>query len=245
MLKERGMLVDSPNICVILAAINEEEGIGPTLAEVKETLGDPTFLVVDGNSVDKTVQIAKEFGAEIYLQNGIGKGNAISQGIESVSGNPDFVAFIDADFTYPAKYFLEMVDLLKGNPEVGMVIGNRFNHLLTSAAMKNPYYVGNRILAIAQHFLNGVKLNDPLTGFRLVRWKILKGWKPKSSGFDIEAEMNHHVERQGFQIKEVSIPYRSRLGQKKLTLTHGFTILGRMVIESLQTKVSSIPSFKA
>jgi len=52
----------SSSVLVIVAALNEEEGIGPTLAELREVLTDPRFLVVDGNSTDRTVEIAKEMG---------------------------------------------------------------------------------------------------------------------------------------------------------------------------------------
>ena len=218
---------------MIIAALNEEEGIGHTLAELGEILDDPFYLVVDGNSSDRTVEIAKEMGAEVFLQEGCGKGNAISQAIEHVHNDPEYVVFVDADFTYPAKYILDMIQILKEKPSVGMVLGNRFNHMLTPAAMKNPIYVGNRFLAIAQRLLNRVDLNDPLTGLRMVRWEILKGWTPKSKGFDVEAEMNHRVERQGYQIVEISIPYRARLGEKKLRLRDGFNILRRIISESL------------
>jgi glycosyltransferase involved in cell wall biosynthesis len=218
---------------VIIAALNEEEGIGPTLAELSEILCDPYYLVVDGNSSDRTVEIAKEMGAEVFLQEGCGKGSAVSQAIEHVHNDPEYVVFVDADFTYPAKYILEMIPILEEKPSVGMVLGNRFNHMLTPAAMKNPFYVGNRFLAIAQRLLNRVDLNDPLTGLRMVRWEILKSWTPKSKGFDIEAEMNHRVERQGYQIVEISIPYRARLGEKKLRLRDGFNILKRIISESL------------
>jgi len=225
-------LLSFPSIAVIIAAYNEEEGIGPTLAELREVLDDPYYLVVDGNSTDRTVEIAKELGAEVSIQEGHGKGNAVSQAIQRLHYDPEYVVFIDADFTYPAKYILDMVRILEEKPNVGMVTGDRFNHLLTVAAMKNPFYGGNRFLAFAQHVLNGVDLNDPLTGLRVVRWKILKGWKPKSKGFDFEAEMNYHVERQGYQIVEVSVPYRKRLGEKKLKLRHGFAILKRILLES-------------
>jgi len=218
---------------VILAALNEEEGIGPTIAELREVLGNPLCLVVDGNSTDRTIEIAKELDAEVLLQRGQGKGNAVSEALANINCDPKYVVFTDADFTYPAKYVLGMVQILEEEPSVGMVTGNRFNHLLTPAAMKNPFYVGNRLLAIAQRILNGVDLNDPLTGLRVVRWEILKGWKPKSKGFDIEAELNHQVERCGYQIVEISIPYRTRLGKKKLKLRHGFGILKRIIAESL------------
>ena len=228
-------MLSFPSIAVIVAALNEEEGIGSTLAELREILGDPFYLVVDGNSADRTVEIAKELGADVLAQKGRGKGNAISEAIGSINFDPEYVVFTDADFTYPAKYVLDMIRILEEKPNVGMVTGNRFNHLLTPAAMKNPFYMGNRFLAIAQLLLNGVDLNDPLTGLRVVRWEILKGWRPKSKGFDFEAELNHHVERRGYQIVEISIPYRVRLGEKKLKLRHGFTILKRIISESLIT----------
>jgi dolichol-phosphate mannosyltransferase len=66
-----------------------------------------------------------------------------------------------------------------------------------------------------------------------VRWEILKDWKPKSKSFDIEVELNHWVERKGYKILEIPIYYRPRLGQKKLKIRHGFTILKRILAESL------------
>jgi len=221
------------SVLVIIAALNEEEGIGPSLAELREVLEDPRYLVVDGNSTDRTVEIAKEMGAEVLFQERSGKGDAIAQAIEYVDSDVKYVVFIDADFTYPAEYLPEMIRILEENPEVGMVIGNRFNHSLHFRAMKSPFFVGNRFLALAQRFFNGVDLKDPLTGLRVVRWRILKNWEPRSRGFDIEAEMNHCVERQGYETVEVPINYRARLGEKKLKLRHGFTILRRIISESL------------
>lgn len=220
-------------LTVIIATLNEEEGIGPTIEELKMTLEDPTYLVVDGNSVDGTVEIAMKMGANVFAQEGSGKGEAIAQAIKHVESETRYVVFIDADFTYPAEYVPRMVRILEENPDVGMVIGNRFNHHLDLKAMRSPYFIGNRFLALTQHILNGVHLKDPLTGLRVVRWQILKDWKPKSKGFDVESELNYHIERQGYRIVEVPIVYRKRLGEKKLKLKHGFTILKRIVTESL------------
>ncbi len=224
-----------PSIVVVIAAINEEDGIGPTLTELEEILEDSVYLVVDGRSADRTVEIAKEMGAEVLVQKGRGKGNAISEAMKSVGSrhHPEYVVFTDADFTYPAKHVLDMIQILEERPDVGMATGNRFNHLLTASAMNDPFYIGNRFLASAHRLLNGVDLNDPLTGLRVVRWAILKDWKLKSNGFDVEVEMNHQVERKGYQIVEVPISYRTRLGEKKLKIRHGLSILKRMITESL------------
>lgn len=232
-------MLSLPSLVVIVAAYNEEEGISATLSEVAESLNNPLCLTVDGNSTDRTVEVAKEMGAEVLLQKGSGKGSAISQALEHVYNNPKYVAFIDADFTYPAKYVSDMIKILEEKPSVGMVLGNRINHMLRHDAMKTPFHFGNRLLALAQHLLNGVKLIDPLTGLRVVRWEILKGWKPTSKGFDIEAEMNFYVERQGYQITELLIPYRERLGKKKLGVKHALPILKRIIVDGVRTKFSS------
>ena len=222
-----------PSVLVIIAALNEEEGIKPTLAELREVLEDPRYLVVDGNSVDRTVEIAKEMGVEVVFQEGSGKGDAIARAIRYVDSDVKYGIFIDADFTYPAKCVPEMIRILEENPEVGMVTGNRFNHSFKLSAMKNPLFIGNRFLALAQRVLNGVNLRDPLTGLRVIRWRILKNWEPKSKGFDIEAEINHRVENKGYKTVEIPVQYRNRLGEKKLKLRHGFTILKRIITESL------------
>ena len=224
----------SLTLTVIIAALNEEEGIGPTIEELKSALEDPTYLVIDGNSVDRTAEIARKMGAEVVFQEGSGKGQAVAQAIEHVNSDTCYVVFIDADFTYPAKYVPEMIQVLEENPDVGMVVGNRFTEPFDFKHMNSAYYVGNRFLAFAQHLVNGVNLQDPLTGLRVVRWEILKDWKPKSKGFDVEAELNYLVEKKGYKVHEIPIHYRKRLGEKKLKLRHGFTILRRILTESLR-----------
>jgi dolichol-phosphate mannosyltransferase len=148
-----------------------------------------------------------------------------------------FIVFTDADYTYPAEYVPKMIEILEQNQEVGMVIGNRFKgQFNNSKSLTNPFYLGNRLLALAQSVMNGVKLDDPLSGLRVVRSEIIEGWKPKSKGFDVEAEMNSIVERRGYRIVEIPIHYRIRLGEKKLKLRHGLRIMIRIIAESLKVK---------
>jgi dolichol-phosphate mannosyltransferase len=87
------------------------------------------------------------------------------------------------------------------------------------------------MLAWAHKTLNGVSLQDPLTGLRVIRTEILQDWDMKSKGFDIEVELNHLVAQRGFMIKEIPISYRARLGEKKLKVKDGLTILKRILLE--------------
>ena len=217
---------------VIIAALNEEEGIGLTLAEISRKIVPSQVLVVDGHSVDRTVEIAKDLGAHILFQDGIGKGDAIAKAVRHIGSDVDYVVVTDADFTYPAEHIPEMISVLENHPNVGMVCGNRFNGHAEEKALHNLFYLGNKLLAFSHSLLNGVNLQDPLTGLRAIRAKILKGWQVKSKGFDIEVELNSEVERRGFGIVEVPIMYRKRLGEKKLKVSDGATIFKRIMTES-------------
>ena len=57
-------------LAVVLAAYNEEEGIAPTICELKEVLHEPHLVVVDGKSSDRTLELAKDLGAEVLIQRG-------------------------------------------------------------------------------------------------------------------------------------------------------------------------------
>ena len=222
-----------PSTQVVIAALNEEEGIGLTIADLYAHLRYPRVLVVDGKSIDRTVEVAKSMGADVISQDGTGKGDAIAKALKFLDLTAvDYVVITDADYTYPAEYVPRMIRILEEDPHAGMVCGNRFNSHLDPKALHNMFYLGNRLMCWAHSLLNGVELDDPLTGLRAVRVDILKDWTVKSKSFDVEVELNHQVERKGFGIVEVPIIYRPRLGQKKLKVRHGATILKRIILET-------------
>jgi glycosyltransferase involved in cell wall biosynthesis len=217
---------------LIIAALNEAPGIGLTIAEIKDTIGEISVLVVDGRSSDRTVEIAKNLSAKVVFQDGVGKGAALAEALEHVDSKVDYIILTDADYTYPAEYVPAMIKILEENPLVGMVCGNRLSGHIDKEALKSVFHVGNRLLALVHNMLNGVWLGDPLTGLRVIRVEALRGWLVKSRGFDIEVELNQLVKRRGFAIREIPICYRSRLGKKKLKPRHGVTILKRILLET-------------
>ena len=80
------------------------------------------LIVIDGGSDDKSVEIAREFGAEIYLDEGRGLGYARSMALRLVE-TPIF-AFIDGDTFIPKNWF----DLIKyfKDPKVAVASGFTF-----------------------------------------------------------------------------------------------------------------------
>jgi dolichol-phosphate mannosyltransferase len=215
---------------IIIAALNEELGICPTINELLESLPSTHVLVVDGHSGDRTVEVAKNCGAEIVFQDGLGKGDALSKALKVVDLDGKYVVFTDADYTYPGWFVPEMIKIMEENEEVGMVCGNRFGGDMDGEAFVGSFVFGNKVLAFAHRLLNGVALQDPLTGLRVVRSEVLKDWFVKSKGFDVEIELNRFVARKGFKIVEIPISYRKRLGEKKLKFKDGVVILRRILL---------------
>jgi dolichol-phosphate hexosyltransferase len=215
---------------VIIASLNEKEGIGPTIKELSQTL--PTsFIVVDGNSTDGTADIAKNLGAQVVFQDGRGKGDAIMKGLKHLHPQAKYVVFTDADYTYPSDSVPQMIKILEDNPKIGMVCGNRFSKHVDDNAFYGSFSIGNQLLALAHKLLNHVFLADPLTGLRVIRADVLRKWLVKSQGFDVEVELNREVRRQNFVMVEVPIRYRARMGEKKLRVKDGLPILKRILHE--------------
>ena len=52
-------------LSVVLATFNEESNIGDCLSSVKDIADE--IIIVDGSSTDKTVEIAKSFGARVVV----------------------------------------------------------------------------------------------------------------------------------------------------------------------------------
>jgi glycosyltransferase involved in cell wall biosynthesis len=108
------------SVDVVIAALNEEAGIGITMAEISRNMDNCQILVVDGHSHDRTVEIAKDAGANVLFQDGIGKGDAVAKGFGCKDLDSNFIALTDADFTYPAEYIPKMISILESNPWVGL-----------------------------------------------------------------------------------------------------------------------------
>ena len=83
-------------IGIIIPALNSSAEINLTLLSLKETnkVFDVDLLLVDGGSVDNTIEIAKSYGARI-INTSPNRGNQLALGALAVKG--DWMLFIHAD----------------------------------------------------------------------------------------------------------------------------------------------------
>jgi dolichol-phosphate mannosyltransferase len=239
--------IDHIDWSVVIPTLDEEPGIGATIQEILAAIGDPEIIVIDANSADKTRQIASRLGAKVIKQVGRGKGKAIRQILPLVNPVTKYLILIDGDYSYPAKYIPQMIKILEDNHEIAMVTGKRNSnpgHPVQEHVKRlitDPYLLGNRVLATIHRILNRVKMKDPLSGLRIIKYDCLRDFRPKSEGFDLEVELNNYIRKKKNNILEIPIEYRPRLGKKKLRIKDGFTILARMVTMTLEDLASRTP----
>ena len=52
-------------------------------------------------------------GAQVVLQDGLGKGDALATAIKCSDLTVDYIVITDADYTYPAEHVPEMIQILE------------------------------------------------------------------------------------------------------------------------------------
>lgn len=123
-------------LSVVLATYNEEENLAACLESVKDIADE--IIIVDGTSTDKTVEIAKNFGAKVIITSNppifhINKQKAIDRATK------DWILQLDADELVSKKLAAEIKTVL----EKGKVNGywmSRKNYFLGKFLMKGGQY---------------------------------------------------------------------------------------------------------
>ena len=79
------------NLSVVIITFNEEANLGRTLASVKPLIADGKgeMIVVDSGSTDRTVEIAKSFGAKVFIEEWKGYAAQKNSAIDKADGRLD------------------------------------------------------------------------------------------------------------------------------------------------------------
>lgn len=126
-------------ISIIIPARNEEKNIIDILNSIKHNYYKNKYevIVVDGNSEDKTPEIARKMGAKVIEQTGkLGVGNARNVGWKNAKG--DIIVFLEADHII-GKNFINEVDktfsnknVVAARPRTKLLVKNNFQRILKS-----------------------------------------------------------------------------------------------------------------
>ena len=103
-------------LSVVIITYNEEANIGRTLESVMPLVrdGKGEIIIVDSGSTDRTVEIARAFGAKVFVEPWKGYAAQKNSAIEKATG--DWILSLDADEEVDASLAEEIGFLILGNP---------------------------------------------------------------------------------------------------------------------------------
>ncbi len=206
------------DVTVVIPVKNEELAISLVLDELSQE-GYENILVIDGYSTDKTIEIIKQRRSIALLQqHGKGKTAAIRTAIENVTTS--YILVLDGDFTYPAK---DIQRLLNHSSSYAHIIGVRDQKNISLF-----HRLGNWIITKSFNLLMNSHLSDICSGMYLLRTDVARNLELCSRNFATEVEIAAQTVAD-YEVTEVPIGYRSRIGKAKLSWRNGFGILSSVV----------------
>ncbi len=174
--------ITHPTITMIIPTFNEELSIGNVIENFSKQPNVKSIIVIDNNSSDKTVEIAKKFGAIVITKNeNKGYSHSLVLGLkEALKTNSNIIGATEADGTYNSYDIQKMIPYLDN---CDMVIGTRQNQIMSEKGNQNSIFHvwGNFLLAkliqikyFNLHHMGIVNLTDVGCVYRLMKRNALE-----------------------------------------------------------------------
>lgn len=220
--------MSTPIITVIIPAFNEEKSIGKVVSDIPRDLVEHV-IVVNNNSNDNTVEVAKSAGAIVLDEPRRGYGWACLKGIEkSRELKTDIVVFMDGDYSdYPEEIVKVIAPILEDNHD--MVIGSRVLGKREKGSLTPQQVFGNWLATKLIRFFYGARFTD-LGPFRAIKSDALEQLKMADKTYGWTIEMQIKASKEKMKFCEVPVNYRKRIGVSKVSGTIKGTVLAGIKI---------------
>jgi glycosyltransferase involved in cell wall biosynthesis len=232
-----------PRVSVVVPTRNEAKNLPYVFSRMPADVHE--VIVVDGDSVDDTVAVARQLRPDVRIvpQNRCGKGNALACGFEAATG--DVIAMVDADGSADPSEIPKFVQALVSGADFAK--GTRFAAGGGSSDITRLRGLGNRLLVMLVNLCYGTRYSDLCYGFN-VFWRKhvpvlgLDTTSPRSrrgdgrlwgDGFEIETLIHVRVAEEGLVVTEVPSFEQSRIhGVSNLdAFSDGLRVLRIILIE--------------
>jgi hypothetical protein len=185
--------VDRP-LTILVAARDEEERIGTTVAGLRCAFPDAEVIVADDGSRDGTARRAEAAGARVLRLPRRGKGQALALAERAAASG--HLLLCDADLAG------DLRPLVDSEADLAIAafaerLGGGFGIVKRTA---------RELLRLAA----GREVREPLSGQRLLSPAARKGCFPVAAGFGVDARMTFDALRAGLAVEEVELPLRHR-----------------------------------
>lgn len=196
-----------PRLAVIVAARNEAERIGKTLAALRSTFPDASVWVADDASRDGTQALAMAGGAQVVSRGRPhGKGGnvtATAEAVLSAEPLPDLVLVCDGDLGASAGQLGALVEAVRRG-ECDLAVAG------FSRRVGGGFGIALGFARWAIRRLCGFEAGAPISGQRAMRLDVLRGTLPFAAGFGMEIGMTVDAVRAGYSVQEYDLDLKHR-----------------------------------
>ncbi|MBL7155567.1 MAG: glycosyltransferase family 2 protein [Candidatus Omnitrophica bacterium] len=237
-------MLEKKKIVVVMPAYNAEKTLKKTYDEIPKDIVDE-ILLTDDYSSDRTVEIARKMGIDIFVHER-NKGYGANQKTcyrEALKKGADVIVMLHPDYQYPPKLITAMAGLITSGM-FDIVLGSR---ILGGMALKGGMplykYIFNRFLTLVENILLGQKLSEYHTGYRAFSKEVLLNLPivENSDDFVFDNQMLVQAIYFGYRIGEITAPSQytsesSSIGFKR-SVIYGLNVLmssAKFVLQKLR-----------
>jgi glycosyl transferase family 2 len=199
---------------ILIAARNEVDRIGETIAALRGEFPDAEILVVDGASKDGTADRAEDAGAVVIRLSRTGKGEALSAGERAAAPGP--LMLCDAD--------------LRGS--LGPLAASESDLAVASFVRRSGggFGLAKTVARTLIRLRTGYSAREPLSGQRFVGERARARCFPLAPGFGCELRMTIDALRTGLSLEELDLELEHRATGRDVP---GFVHRGRQLVDAV------------
>jgi glycosyltransferase involved in cell wall biosynthesis len=201
-------------LAVIVAARNEADRIGPTVAALRGAFPAAAIWVADDASTDGTAEAAMLAGAEVVSRGrSHGKGGNVTAAAQAALGvepAPNLVLLCDGDLGDSAARLRPLVEAVRRD-ECDLAVAS------FSQRVGGGFGIALGFARWAIRRLCGAETTAPISGQRALRAETLRACLPFASGFGMEIGMTVDAVRSGYRLREYELNLEHRASGRTLT----------------------------
>ena len=222
------------NLTVIVPFYNEENYLQKSIDRLIDSDIFDKIILVDDCSTDNSANIAKknvlEINKMIFLKSSSNKGKGSALNLAKNIVETSHVIIHDADLEYFPDDIVEMFNRVEENQD-SLILGSRFIGNKKRSTIYSRTLLANKVMSSFFSLINGYKVSDVATCYKLMPSSFFKEMDMKEKGFSIEIEILSKFLKYNKSIKEVPIKYEGRSYNqgKKIKTSDGFKYLFNII----------------